>query len=124
MPWKRERQPTPVLLLGEFHGQRMWQTTVHGIAKSWTQLCDKLSFPPFLWGSKDNHETIKSNVWFFFFHKYPVFISAICIERICVEIKENTGDDSITGPDSYSDKKYHVVCLVTKTCRTLQPHGL
>ena len=95
-----------------------------GILGSYIKILGSLLFNYLLWGSKDNHETIKSNVWFFFFHKYPVFISAICIERICVEIKENTGDDSIKGPDSYSDKKYHVVCLVTKTCPTLQPHGL
>ena len=28
--------PTPVLLSGEFHGQRAWQTTVHGVTKSRT----------------------------------------------------------------------------------------
>ena len=31
--WRRQWQPTPVLLLGESH-------TVHGVAKSWTRLSD------------------------------------------------------------------------------------
>ena len=33
-PWRREWQPTPVLLSGEIHGQK--QATVHRILKSWT----------------------------------------------------------------------------------------
>jgi len=36
--WRREWQPTPVLLPGEFHGQRSLAATVHGLAKSQTQL--------------------------------------------------------------------------------------
>ena len=35
IPWRRECLPTPVLLPGEFHGQR---AIVHGFAKSRTQL--------------------------------------------------------------------------------------
>ena len=35
-PWRREWLPTPVFLPGEFRGQRSWEATVHGIAKSWT----------------------------------------------------------------------------------------
>ena len=47
IPWRREWQPIPVFLPGEFHGQRSlvdsmdrgaWWTAVHGVAKSWTQL--------------------------------------------------------------------------------------
>ena len=34
-PWRREWQLTSVFLPGESHGQR---ATVHGVAKSWTQL--------------------------------------------------------------------------------------
>ena len=30
-PWRRKWQPTPVLLPEEFHGQRTWWATVHGI---------------------------------------------------------------------------------------------
>ena len=30
---------TPVLLPGEFHGQRTWQATVHGVVKSIESLC-------------------------------------------------------------------------------------
>ena len=33
-PWRRERLPTLILLLGEFHGHK--QATVHGVAKSQT----------------------------------------------------------------------------------------
>ena len=40
IPWRKEWQPTPVLLPGEFHGQRTWWTTVYVMAKSRTQLCD------------------------------------------------------------------------------------
>ena len=38
--WRREWQPTPVFLPGEFHGQRSLAATVHGVAKSQTQLND------------------------------------------------------------------------------------
>ena len=37
---RREWLPTPVLLPGEFHGQRSLEGTVHGVAKSWTWLGD------------------------------------------------------------------------------------
>ena len=33
MPWKREWQPTPVFLPGEFHAQRSLAAKVHGVAK-------------------------------------------------------------------------------------------
>ena len=36
--WRRARQPTPVFLPGESHGQRSLAATVHGVANSWTQL--------------------------------------------------------------------------------------
>ena len=34
--WRQEWQPTPVFLLGEFHGlnRGAWQATVHGVAES------------------------------------------------------------------------------------------
>ena len=38
IPWSRKWQPTPVFLPGESHGQRSWQETVRGVAKSQTQL--------------------------------------------------------------------------------------
>ena len=38
IPWRRAWQPTPVFLLGESHGQRSLQATVHGVTKSQTQL--------------------------------------------------------------------------------------
>ena len=39
IPWRRKWQPTPVLLPGEFPMDRgAWQATVHGLAKSQTQL--------------------------------------------------------------------------------------
>ena len=37
-PWRRKWQPIPVFLPGEFHGQRAWWDTVHGVAKSQAQL--------------------------------------------------------------------------------------
>ena len=40
IPWKRKWQPTPDFLPGQFHGQRAWWVTVHGVAKSWTRLKD------------------------------------------------------------------------------------
>ena len=36
IPWRREWQPTPVFLPGEFHGQRSLVGYVHGVAKSQT----------------------------------------------------------------------------------------
>ena len=38
IPWREAWQPTPVFLPGESHGQRSWQVTVHGVAKSWARL--------------------------------------------------------------------------------------
>ena len=39
IPWRRTWQPTPVFLPGEPPMDRgAWQATVHGVAKSWTQL--------------------------------------------------------------------------------------
>ena len=38
IPWRREWQPTPVFLPGEFNGQKSLVGTVHGIKKSRTQL--------------------------------------------------------------------------------------
>ena len=37
--WRRKWQPTPVSLPGKFHGGAWW-ATVHGVAKSRTQLSD------------------------------------------------------------------------------------
>ena len=37
---RRQWQPTPVLLPGEFHGGGAWWAEVHGVAKSRTQLSD------------------------------------------------------------------------------------
>ena len=41
IPWKREWQPTPVFLPGEFHGQRSLAGYGPQGAKSQTQLSDK-----------------------------------------------------------------------------------
>ena len=41
IPWRRKRQPTPVLLPRKSHGWRsLVQATVHGVAKSWARLND------------------------------------------------------------------------------------
>ena len=34
--WRREWQPTPVFLPGEFMGRAAWQAIVHGVTKSQT----------------------------------------------------------------------------------------
>ena len=39
-PWKRRWRPILVFSPGEFHGRRSLAATVHGVAKSWTQLSD------------------------------------------------------------------------------------
>ena len=39
-PWGREWLPTPVLLPGHSVDRGAWWATVHGVAKSWTQLSD------------------------------------------------------------------------------------
>ena len=31
IPWRREWQPTPIFLPGEFHGRGIWRATVHGL---------------------------------------------------------------------------------------------
>ena len=37
-PWRRKWQPTPVFLPGNAMDRGAWQATVHGVAKSQTQL--------------------------------------------------------------------------------------
>jgi len=38
VPWRRKWQPTPVLLPENPMDKGAWWATVHGVAKSWTQL--------------------------------------------------------------------------------------
>ena len=40
IPWRREWQPTPVFLPGESLDRGAWWATVHGVAKSQTELSD------------------------------------------------------------------------------------
>ena len=40
IPWRREWQPSKVLLHGGFHGKKSLFAIVHGVAKSWAQLSD------------------------------------------------------------------------------------
>ena len=40
IPWRRARQPTPVFLPGQSHGQGAWRATVHRVSESWIQLSD------------------------------------------------------------------------------------
>ena len=40
IPLRREWQPAPVFLPGEFMDRGAWWATVHGVAKSWTGLSD------------------------------------------------------------------------------------
>ena len=34
IPWRKEWQPTPLFLPGEFHGQKSWWAIVHGVRKT------------------------------------------------------------------------------------------
>ena len=45
-PWRREWQPSPVLLPDEFHGQRSLAAAVCGVTKSQTQLSDSTIAAP------------------------------------------------------------------------------
>ena len=45
-PWRREWQPTSVLLPREFHGRGAWQATVQWVTKSQTQLSNEHSPSP------------------------------------------------------------------------------
>ena len=38
IPWRRKWQPTPVFLLENPKDRGVWWATVHGVARSWTQL--------------------------------------------------------------------------------------
>ena len=38
IPWRRERQPTPVFLPGDLMDRGAWWATVHGVSESQTQL--------------------------------------------------------------------------------------
>ena len=38
IPWRRERQSTPIFLPGKSHDRGGWWATVHGVAKSRTRL--------------------------------------------------------------------------------------
>ena len=49
--WRRKWQPTPVFLTEKFHGQRSLAATVHGVAKSRTQLSTK--------HNKNQHNIVK-----------------------------------------------------------------
>ena len=44
-PPRREWQPAPVFLPGEFHGQRSLAGTVHWVTESWTRLRDTHTRP-------------------------------------------------------------------------------
>ena len=41
IPWRRKRQPNPVFLLGESHGQRGLAATVHGVVRAGPDLATK-----------------------------------------------------------------------------------
>ena len=86
IPWRRKWQPTPVLLPGEFHGQRSLAATVHVVAKSWTQLSDwahtnylnefpffslSLPFSPLCFNFSSSHFIAfkKHSLWFIFSQK-------------------------------------------------------
>ena len=45
IPWGRKWQPTPVFLPGKSQRQRSLAATVHGVAKSWTQLSHQTTPP-------------------------------------------------------------------------------
>ena len=59
MPWRRVRQPTPMFLPGEFHGQKSLMGAIHRDAKSQTKL-KQLNMPIF-----KSYEKGESFLWNF-----------------------------------------------------------
>ena len=62
IPWRRKWQPTPVFLLGKFHGQRSLGVTVHGVTKSQTQLGDWACMPMGRGGVTEPQPGLQGNV--------------------------------------------------------------
>ena len=57
IPWRRQWQPTPVFLPGEFHDRGAWQATVRRVTKSWTWLKQlSLHAYVYMWGGKGAYE--------------------------------------------------------------------
>ena len=46
IPWSRKWQLAPIFFPGEFHGQRTWKVTVHGVTKNQTRLSTASWFLP------------------------------------------------------------------------------
>ena len=68
--WRREWQPTPKFLPGEFHGQRsLVGYTVHGVTKSWTQLSLSTPYGPvkLMYKISDPRGLFQSEIFGFFF---------------------------------------------------------
>ena len=110
--WRREWQPTPVLLPGESHGQRAWWATVHRVAKSQTRLSDFHSLTEAFimkskchnqWGNFPSH---RSKKWTAAMHRKqqrhnlkPYFKSKRCWEKILPKTGENKS--SVWGSCSF-----------------------
>ena len=98
IPWRRKRQPTPVLLPRKSHGCRsLVQATVHGVAKCRARLSDFTSHEDFLFPGLQEckektpvlnkcpgkefrtEQTVKKPNWGVQFYSYCLFV---CFERI------------------------------------------
>ena len=78
--WRREWLPTPVFLLGEFHGA--WRATIHGVTKSqtWLEWLTLLQLSPkwvFLIGRSPSSKTCLRNLGSFHTVKW-VKVTHLC----------------------------------------------
>ena len=59
--WRKARQPSPVFLPGEIHGERSLATVVHRVAKSWTRLKRLSRHTPYRTGNYIQSPMINDN---------------------------------------------------------------
>ena len=90
IPWRRAWQPTPVFLPGESHGQRDWRTTIPGVAKSQTRLCDLASNQRCYQVSKDLELFYLCNKYFLFSFSNNSIAYKILNQLLFSQYLENT----------------------------------
>ena len=92
-PWRKKWQPTPVFLLGKYHGQRNLAGYSHGIAKHRTQLSN--------WTHTHTHTPLNTSVPFW---------------------RKNKGRSVSNSENTFSPLLHNVNCLWTKTKTSLSTH--